>query len=169
MERVGSRPQDDAWVNRLCGGSHIRRGADRVDQFAASRRCSSRFGCVQASGVDIEAATDECEDDGRELELGSYTTCRPCRCTRTSADRHHQRSLGAVSLNVTVTDPVGPGFVTVYPCGERPLASNVNFTSGQTVPNAVITPHLIGWRRLFLRPRRYRPGGRRQRLVPMLT
>ena len=48
--------------------------------------------------------------------------------------------VGAVSLNVTVTNPVGPGFVTVYPCGERPLASNVNFTSGQTVPNAVITP-----------------------------
>jgi hypothetical protein len=49
-------------------------------------------------------------------------------------------NVGAVSLNVTVTNPGGPGFVTVYPCGERPLASNVNFTSGQTVPNSVITP-----------------------------
>jgi hypothetical protein len=48
--------------------------------------------------------------------------------------------VAAVSLNVTVTNPVGPGFVTVHPCGERPLASNVNFTSGQTVPNAVISP-----------------------------
>jgi hypothetical protein len=48
--------------------------------------------------------------------------------------------VGAVSLNVTVTNPVAPGFVTVYPCGDRPLASNVNFTAGQTVPNAVITP-----------------------------
>ena len=46
----------------------------------------------------------------------------------------------AVSLNVTATDPVGDGFVTVYPCGDRPLASNLNFTARQTVPNAVITP-----------------------------
>ncbi|MFM7534228.1 MAG: S8 family serine peptidase [Acidimicrobiales bacterium] len=48
--------------------------------------------------------------------------------------------VGAVSLNVTVTQPAGPGFVTVYPCGDRPLASNVNFVAGQTVPNAVIAP-----------------------------
>ena len=44
----------------------------------------------------------------------------------------------AVVLNVTVVAPTGPGFVTVYPCGTtRPLASNVNFASGQTVSNAV--------------------------------
>ncbi len=47
---------------------------------------------------------------------------------------------GAVALNVTVTDPAAAGFVTVYPCGERPLASNVNYVAGQTVPNAVIAP-----------------------------
>ena len=45
----------------------------------------------------------------------------------------------AVALNVTVTDPTGSGFVTVYPCGaERPLASNLNFTTGAVIPNAVI-------------------------------
>ena len=51
--------------------------------------------------------------------------------------------VGAVSLNVTVTGSQAPnegGFVTVYPCGDRPDASNLNFRSGQTVPNAVITP-----------------------------
>ena len=46
----------------------------------------------------------------------------------------------AVSLNVTATEPLGDGFVTVYPCGDRPFASNLNFTAGQTVPNAVIAP-----------------------------
>ena len=45
-----------------------------------------------------------------------------------------------VSLNVTVTEPVDSGFVTVYPCGARPLASNLNFVPWQTVPNAVIAP-----------------------------
>jgi hypothetical protein len=42
-------------------------------------------------------------------------------------------------LNVTVTEPAGNGYLTVYPCDQpRPLASNVNFTTGATVANAVI-------------------------------
>jgi hypothetical protein len=46
---------------------------------------------------------------------------------------------GTVVLNVTVTEPVGSGYVTVYPCGQPvPLASNLNFVAGQTVPNAVV-------------------------------
>ncbi|MEY2444322.1 MAG: hypothetical protein QOE00_902, partial [Ilumatobacteraceae bacterium] len=46
----------------------------------------------------------------------------------------------AVSLNVTVTEAVGPGFVTAYPCGsQRPVASNLNYVAGQTVPNLVIS------------------------------
>ena len=46
---------------------------------------------------------------------------------------------GAV-LNVTVTEPDGGGFVTVYPCDvTRPTASNLNFSAGQTVPNLVST------------------------------
>lgn len=45
----------------------------------------------------------------------------------------------AVVLNVTVTEPVGQGFVTVYPCGEPvPTAANLNFRPGQTVANLVI-------------------------------
>jgi hypothetical protein len=48
--------------------------------------------------------------------------------------------VGAVALNVTVVSPDSAGFVTVYPCGTRPLASNVNYTVGQIVPNGVIAP-----------------------------
>ena len=48
--------------------------------------------------------------------------------------------VGALSLNVTVADADEPGFVTVYPCGQRPTASNVNFVAGQIVANAVIAP-----------------------------
>ena len=44
---------------------------------------------------------------------------------------------GAV-LNVTVTEPSDGGFVTAYPCDQvRPVASNVNYVTGQTVPNGV--------------------------------
>jgi hypothetical protein len=46
----------------------------------------------------------------------------------------------AVVLNVTVTEPAGSGFVTVYPCGQPlPVASNLNYVTGQTAPNTVIT------------------------------
>ncbi|MCU1390328.1 MAG: hypothetical protein JWL72_3666, partial [Ilumatobacteraceae bacterium] len=48
--------------------------------------------------------------------------------------------VGAVSLNVTAVNPTGAGYITVYPCGDRPNASSLNFTSGQTIPNAVIAP-----------------------------
>jgi peptidase M23-like protein/fibronectin type III domain protein len=45
----------------------------------------------------------------------------------------------AVVLNVTVTNPTAAGFLTVYPSGgSRPLASDLDFSPGQTVPNLVV-------------------------------
>lgn len=49
----------------------------------------------------------------------------------------------AVSLNVTVTGTEAAdygGYVTVYPCGDRPNASSLNFVNGQTIANGVTTP-----------------------------
>jgi hypothetical protein len=41
--------------------------------------------------------------------------------------------------NITVTAPAKAGVLTVYPAGQpRPLASNLNFSAGETVPNLVI-------------------------------
>jgi hypothetical protein len=49
--------------------------------------------------------------------------------------------VSAVVLNVTVTNPTVNGYLTVFPAGvEQPLASNVNFGPGQTIPNRVIVP-----------------------------
>jgi hypothetical protein len=46
----------------------------------------------------------------------------------------------AVALNVTVTEASGAGFLTVFPCGVAiPTASNLNYVTGSTVPNAVIS------------------------------
>ena len=46
----------------------------------------------------------------------------------------------AVVLNITIVAPAAAGYATVYPCGaERPNSSNLNFTAGQTIANAVIT------------------------------
>jgi hypothetical protein len=46
--------------------------------------------------------------------------------------------VGAVVLNVTVTEAAGNGYVTVYPCGfGRPTASNVNYIHGVNAANLV--------------------------------
>ncbi len=46
--------------------------------------------------------------------------------------------VSAVVMNVTVTKPNKESYLTVYPSGTlRPVASNLNFKSGQTVPNLV--------------------------------
>lgn len=45
----------------------------------------------------------------------------------------------AVVLNVTVTNPTAPSFLTVFPQGAaQPFASNLNFIPGQTIPNRVM-------------------------------
>ncbi|MEV4190375.1 hypothetical protein [Streptomyces toxytricini] len=52
-----------------------------------------------------------------------------------------QSGVKAVVLNVTVTDAVEAGHLTVWPSGvERPNSSNLNWTAGQTVPNHVVVP-----------------------------
>jgi len=45
----------------------------------------------------------------------------------------------AVALNITVTEPDSPSYLTVWPAGDtRPLASSVNMVASQTVPNMVL-------------------------------
>ena len=49
--------------------------------------------------------------------------------------------VSVVVLNVTVTEPMGAGFVSVYGDGTvRSSASDLNFVAAQTVPNLVIAP-----------------------------
>ena len=45
----------------------------------------------------------------------------------------------AVVLNVTVTGPTAPSYLTVWPDQtSQPLASDLNFVGGQTIPNLVV-------------------------------
>ncbi len=44
----------------------------------------------------------------------------------------------AAAFNLTATEVQGSGYITAYPCGTPPpLASNLNVSAGQTVPNLV--------------------------------
>lgn len=45
----------------------------------------------------------------------------------------------AVAMNVTVTNPDKAGYITAYPDGTgKPATSNINFATGQTIPNMVV-------------------------------
>ncbi|MGD9705675.1 MAG: CAP domain-containing protein [Acidimicrobiia bacterium] len=46
----------------------------------------------------------------------------------------------AVTMNLTAVDPLSEGFITAYPCGDRPLVSSLNTFPLQTRPNLVIVP-----------------------------
>ena len=70
------------------------------------------------------------------------------RGTPLDADETFELSFGdlvsplttAVSMNVTAANATANGFLTVWPCdGDRPEASNLNFTAVGAVPNLVVT------------------------------
>jgi photosystem II stability/assembly factor-like uncharacterized protein len=48
----------------------------------------------------------------------------------------------AAVLNITATAPTGNGYATAWPCDtpNPPNTSNLNYTTGQTIPNLVIAP-----------------------------
>ncbi|MER6591534.1 right-handed parallel beta-helix repeat-containing protein [Micromonospora purpureochromogenes] len=51
----------------------------------------------------------------------------------------------AAILNVTVTKPAADGVLKVFPGGASvPVASNLNFVTGQTIPNLVVVPVVGG-------------------------
>ncbi len=46
-----------------------------------------------------------------------------------------------VFINVVAVGAAGPGHLTVYPSGSTlPLASSINFTTGQTIANGLLVP-----------------------------
>jgi len=54
--------------------------------------------------------------------------------------------VSATVLNVSVTGPTAASYVTVWPAGSsQPLASNLNWVAGETVPNLVVVQG-GGWR-----------------------
>lgn len=76
--------------------------------------------------------------DGQFRGAGARTPSTPLNL-KVTARGGVPANANAVALNVTVTDPTGEGYATVYPTGQaRPGASNLNFRAGQTVANSVV-------------------------------
>ena len=83
---------------------------------------------------DGSSTTDGVGVGGGVRALGSTTEVQVTGRSGVPADA------SAAILNVTVTEALGAGYVTVWPCGaDRPNASNLNFVTGLTVPNGVIS------------------------------
>ncbi|MDH6134588.1 hypothetical protein P3T37_003992 [Kitasatospora sp. MAA4] len=70
-------------------------------------------------------------------QVGSYQQAR----VKIAGNGAIPSRVSAVVVNLTVTNPTNSGFITAYADGgARPSTSNVNFTTGQTVPNMAIVP-----------------------------
>lgn len=77
--------------------------------------------------------------DGQEAGAGALVSDGSVNLTVLNRGGVPASGVRAVVLNVTVTNPSAPGYLTVWPTSEtRPLASNLNFIANQTIPNLVI-------------------------------
>ncbi|MGD9751631.1 MAG: RCC1 domain-containing protein [Acidimicrobiia bacterium] len=86
----------------------------------------------------VDTRSDGVTVDGQDQAGGIRTTGTTMEVTVTGRATV-SATAKAVVLNVTVTAPTGLGFVTVFPCGsDRPLASNLNYNTAQTVANLVM-------------------------------
>lgn len=125
-------------------------------QVGPSGTVSIYFGGGTGS-VDVVADVNGWYASGAAATDGAFTPLSPVRVldTRTDGGRPNPQTsvtrqvagvdgvpanAGSVVVNVTVTDPTGGGFLTVYPGPDRPTSSNLNFLAGRTVPNLVEVP-----------------------------
>lgn len=80
------------------------------------------------AGSGFTAVTPQRLYDSRTLAAGVTSAAFPT-------------SGGVHALNLTITEPTSAGWARIFPCdGPEPSTSNINFTAGQTVANAAITP-----------------------------
>jgi hypothetical protein len=104
-----------------------------------------RAGSVSEPGMFVSLAP------ARILDTRTSGGALPASGTRTVqvSSRGGVPSTGAtaVVMNTTVTAPTRSGNLTVYPNGvSKPLASNLNFTPGLTIPNLVMGQIGLGGR-----------------------
>ncbi|AUG78617.1 hypothetical protein CFP65_3837 [Kitasatospora sp. MMS16-BH015] len=119
----GDTAVDDPYAPNNGTGSGLRdRGAFEIDSFAARYTPVGPVRILDTrTGMGIAVAP------GGTLDLPVL-----------SLNGVAIKGMTAVTMNVTVTGGTGPGYLTVYPTGaERPTASSLNWTPGQTIPNLV--------------------------------
>ena len=102
--------------------------------------CCAVAGFLTTGPVPVVGAAQQTVD-GDFAGIGPVTPGGTTNLTVTGRGGVPSTGVGSVALNVTATNPTRNSFLTVYPTGQPPPnASNLNFTTGQTVPNMVIVP-----------------------------
>ncbi|GAA0700166.1 hypothetical protein GCM10010193_63640 [Kitasatospora atroaurantiaca] len=122
-------------------------------------RYNHRIAYVKADDVDVVAATTPAPSgytpfgptrlldtrSGLGAPAAKVGADRTVSLQVTGGDTGVPANATSVILNVTAVAPTSNGFVTVYPDGQpRPLASNLNFSAGQVIPNLVVVPVVNG-------------------------
>ncbi len=124
---TGVLPVDDPWVaDTGTGSGHRDRGSYEQTNFG------TRYSPV--GPVRVLDTRDGTGVGGAGAVAPGATVVLPV------AGLHGVPATGVtgVTMNVTVTGPSAGGFLTVYPHGDdRPTASSLNWTPGETIPNLV--------------------------------
>jgi hypothetical protein len=110
--------------------------ADVVGYFSAKSQLNSlapqRFLDTRASGKTI---------DGQFAGTGPVLGGKTLGISIAGRGGVPQAGAGIAILNVTVTNPSKPGFITAFAGGaDQPVASNLNFATHQTTANLVVVP-----------------------------
>ncbi len=110
-----------------------------LEGFFATESSGSTIGAyvplTPARVTDTRAGSGE-PNSGKTLSAGSTLNV-----TVTGVGGVPAAGVMAVVLNVTATDTTAASFFTAYPQGgTRPLASNLNWSAGETVANRVVVP-----------------------------
>jgi hypothetical protein len=130
IAKVGTDGQVSIYNN--LGNTHVI--ADVVGWFPTT---SSFTGLTPARLLDTRPGNVTV--DGQFAGIGPVANNATLNLTVVGRGGVPASGVGAVVLNVTVTEPSQQGFLTVFPTGAaRPNASNLNFVAGQTIPNLVI-------------------------------
>lgn len=95
------------------------------------------------AGMPTEPGTFRAVGPTRALDTrnSSFVTADTAVAFRVAGANNIPGNVSAVVFNLTVTAPRSFGFITAYASGSpRPNASNLNFSTAQTVPNLVAVP-----------------------------
>ena len=108
-------------------GYYTTGSGDGFTPLAPSRICDTRPTALSG------AASDQCT--GQTLGPGGSLN------VQVSGQGGIPAGAAAVVANVTVTDTTAASYLTVWPeGGTRPLASNLNWSAGETIPNRLVIP-----------------------------
>jgi outer membrane protein assembly factor BamB len=106
-------------------------GAGLFDPLVPARICDTRVG--PGTGA------NQCNHEG--ASPGTLGPAASMSVNTQGEGGVPSSGVAAVVLNVTVTDTTSSGYLTAWPANSaRPLASNLNWSSGETVANRVTVP-----------------------------